>query len=92
HPWLAARLYGAFREAKEISDRDLTDMRAPKIGLPWIAAHARATRDLMGDDFWPYGIEANRPTLELMTRYAHEQGLATRKLAVDELFVPLAEA
>lgn len=88
HPWLAHHLYEAFCEAKRISDRDLFDMRAPKIGLPWIAAHARTTRDLMGDDFWPYGIAANQRTLELTIRYAHEQGLATRKLAVDELFVP----
>ena len=42
----------------------------------------------MGEDFWPYGVEANRHTLEVMTRYSFEQGLAIRKLDVDELFAP----
>jgi 4,5-dihydroxyphthalate decarboxylase len=42
----------------------------------------------MGQDFWPYGIQANRHTLEVMTRYSFDQGLAVRKLDVDELFAP----
>ena len=40
----------------------------------------------MGQDFWPYGVEANRKTLETFLRYSHEQGLAGRTLAVDDLF------
>ena len=36
---------------------------------------------------WPYGIEANRPTLEAFLQYAHEQGVAMRRL-VEELFAP----
>ena len=42
----------------------------------------------MGDNFWPYGIEANRKELELVTRYTHEQGLAKRRVGVEELFHP----
>lgn len=89
NPWLPGRLYEAFSEAKRLSDVDLFELRAPKIGLPWIASHARDTADVMGADFWSYGLEANRPTLELMTRYAYEQGLAVRKQGVEELFAPL---
>src|SRR6185436_11107449 len=43
---------------------------------------------LAGDDFWPYGIEPNRPTLEAFFQYAHEQGVAKRKLSMDEVFAP----
>jgi 4,5-dihydroxyphthalate decarboxylase len=42
----------------------------------------------MGEDFWPYGIEKNRPTLEAVTRWSFEQRLSPRKLAVEELFAP----
>jgi 4,5-dihydroxyphthalate decarboxylase len=42
----------------------------------------------MGRDFWPYGIEPNRKVLETMCQYAHEQGLAPRRVAVEELFAP----
>jgi hypothetical protein len=31
----------------------------------------------MGPDFWSYGIDNNRHTLETMARYSFEQGLAT---------------
>lgn len=40
----------------------------------------------MGDNFYSYGIEANRETLEALFRYSHEQGLSSRKLTVEELF------
>jgi 4,5-dihydroxyphthalate decarboxylase len=88
-PWLAANIYRAFLEAKQLSMIDLFELRALKIGLPWIVSHASQTRDLMGEDFWPYGIDANRHTLEVMTRYSYEQGLAPRKLSLDELFAPM---
>ena len=56
--------------------------------LPWAAQELEATRDLMGDNFFPYGIEANRTALETLFRYSHEQGLASRRLSIEELFLP----
>ena len=35
----------------------------------------------------PYGIDANRPAIELLLRYAAEQGLIPRAYTVEELFV-----
>ncbi len=50
----------------------------------------------MGDNYWRYGLEANRKELELVMRYTYEQGLAKRQLSVEEVFHPstlkLAEA
>jgi 4,5-dihydroxyphthalate decarboxylase len=87
-PWLPMSLMKAFGEAKRIADDDLFEVTALKIGLPWIGDEAKRTRALMGDDFWPYGVDANRKTLETMARYSHRQGLATRLLSVDEMFAP----
>ncbi len=42
----------------------------------------------MGENFWPYGVKANRKELELVMRYTHEQGLAKRLLRVEEIFHP----
>ena len=39
-----------------------------------------------GGNLFPYGIEANRPTLELFLRYAHEQGIAHRLAKPEEIF------
>ncbi len=86
HPWLPASVMKAFSEAKSIADADLREVVALKIGLPWLAAEVEATQAIMGRDFWSYGVEANRTTLEAMARYSFEQGLAVRKLAVEEMF------
>jgi 4,5-dihydroxyphthalate decarboxylase len=88
HPWLAASLYKAFVQAKRLADAEFAEVTALKIGLPWLTAEFDATREVMGNDFWPYGVEPNRKTLELMARYSHEQGLAVRPVAVEEMFAP----
>jgi 4,5-dihydroxyphthalate decarboxylase len=54
--------------------------------LPWYGQELEDVRELMGDNFWPYGIEANRRTLEALSRYSYEQGLAKRELRIEELF------
>jgi 4,5-dihydroxyphthalate decarboxylase len=84
--WLAASVYKAFLQAKRLADADLAEAPALKIGLPWVTAELEATRALMGADFWPYGVAANRNTLATMARYSYEQGLAVRLLAVEDMF------
>jgi 4,5-dihydroxyphthalate decarboxylase len=42
----------------------------------------------MGENFWPYGIAPNRKALEALFQYSYEQGLASRKLTIEELFHP----
>jgi 4,5-dihydroxyphthalate decarboxylase len=56
--------------------------------LPWLPAHLQETRAEMGDDFWPYGVPRNRDVLATFLRYSHEQGLAPRLLAPEDLFAP----
>lgn len=41
----------------------------------------------LADDTVPYGLAANRPAIELLMRYAAEQGLIPRAYRVEELFV-----
>jgi 4,5-dihydroxyphthalate decarboxylase len=88
HPWLANSVYEAFVRAKQRALDLLEDVAALKVMLPWLPAHLEETKAIMGPDFWPYGVEENRPTLEAMVHYAHKHGTASRKLAIEELFVP----
>jgi len=46
------------------------------------------TRHLMGWNFYTYGIAENRGTLETPFDYAHRQGLASKHLTIDEVFLP----
>ena len=43
-------------------------------------------RTLMGDDYWPYGVEPNRKALENFLKHHHAQGLSSRPLRVEEMF------
>jgi 4,5-dihydroxyphthalate decarboxylase len=86
NPWVAVTLFKAFEEAKAFALEDLIQTSALPISLPFLVDHAYETVDLMGDDFWPYGLESNRHTLETFARYMHEQGLTLERLSVDALF------
>jgi 4,5-dihydroxyphthalate decarboxylase len=39
-------------------------------------------------DRWAYGVACNRAALEMLSRYAFEQGITSRQLQLNELFVP----
>ncbi len=86
HPWLCASLYKAFREAKRLAIADLEKIGSLALSLPWVGAELEATRALLGDDFWPYGVSENAKDIETLIRYSHEQGLTERRLSVEELF------
>lgn len=88
NPWLPASLMKAFTAAKALSEADLREQVSLRIGLPWAAAEYAETQRAMGTDFWSYGVEPNRKTLEAMARYSFEQHLAVRLVGVDEMFAP----
>ena len=90
HPWVAQSLYKAFLQAKQEAYEDLFETAALKFMLPWLIRNAEDTRELMGEDFWSYGLEPNAHGLATFLRYSHEQGLAKRLLTPQELFVPEA--
>jgi 4,5-dihydroxyphthalate decarboxylase len=86
--WIAMNLFKAFDEARRESMQRLVEIGLSHVPMPWLAEHARRWRALAGEDFWPYGIAPNRPTLEAFVQYAHEQGITARRLKVEELFAP----
>lgn len=86
HPWIAMNLFKAFEEAKRRSLARVQEVTAPRVPIPWCFDYAAQAKDLFGEDFWPYGVEANRVTLDAFLQFAHEQGVCHRRLAVEELF------
>src|SRR5262249_10901106 len=88
HPWLPAAVLKAFDQSKNKALEQLTDVAAPKVTLPFIEEKLAATRELMGEDFWPYGVEPNRKALEAFLRHHHSQGISPRVVKVEELFHP----
>jgi 4,5-dihydroxyphthalate decarboxylase len=88
NPWLPQAVFNAYAEAKKMMYGALQKLGWATISLPWVGQEIEETRKLMGENFWPYGIEPNRKALEALFQYSHEQGLASRKLTVEELFHP----
>ncbi len=85
HPWLALNLYSAFAAARaEVVNRARVGLRAfDELGMV-----DQATRDALARDPMIYGVKANRPVLETISQYVHEQGLTARRVALEELFAP----
>jgi len=85
NPWLPQAVFDAYSQAKK---RRYEAMRMGWVmeTLPWFGQELDETRRLMGDNFWPYGIAANKTALNALFRYSHEQGLASRRLTIEELF------
>jgi 4,5-dihydroxyphthalate decarboxylase len=92
HPELPRALYAAFCEAKRLALRELEIESAPRTMLPWAAAHLLETRRTLGDDYWSYGLRANRRTLETQIGFSRQQHLIARDVPVEELFVELDES
>ena len=89
YPWVAQSLYKAFEQAKQLCyDRFAYEPLAHLITMAWATDELERERALMGEDFWPYGFEANRQTVATLCQYVHEQGLAPRAPTPEELFAP----
>jgi len=86
HPWLAMNLYKAFEEAKQRSIARLSDITASHAPFAWLGPYTERMKRLFGEDFWPYGLEKNRITLQAFVDFAYEQGVCHRRLELEELF------
>ena len=86
NPWLAKAVFEAYSEAKF---NDYEYMR--KVGwvmdsLPWYGQEFNETRELMGNNFYPYGLKASKASFEAAFRYTYEQGLSNRLVTLEEMF------
>jgi 4,5-dihydroxyphthalate decarboxylase len=86
HPWVARSIYNAFCNARDLAVNGLYDTDALRISLPWLISHVEETWQVMGKDFWSYGLESNRPTWEAVGQYVYEQGFSPRAVKPEELF------
>lgn len=87
-PWVALSLYKAFCAAKERSYRLLMEAGSPKASFAWLQPMIEEEQKIFGPDWYSYGVEANRPTLEALLQYTQEHGLSDRRLEIEELFAP----
>lgn len=85
HPWIALNLYHAFVAAKEDAERQLAQTLVPYFETGMLDGNARLG---LAQEPKPYGMKACRKVIETISQYVHEQGLAPRQVAIEEIFAP----
>ena len=87
---LLRAVYDGFCRAKdgmiEQYEKGLTFMQVANMA-PWFAYLIERNRALMGRDWWPYGVSANRAAIDAVLRYHHEQGLTRQRFTCEDIFV-----
>ena len=86
NPWVARNLYKAFEEAKARSLARAAEATASRFPIPWGVYYFERAQQLFGPDPFPYGVEANRVTLDAFADFAFAQGVAHRRVELSELF------
>jgi 4,5-dihydroxyphthalate decarboxylase len=88
NPWVALSLYKALCRAKDYTYRWIMEGGSAKVTSAWLVPLLEEEQAIIGKDWFPYGIEKNRASLDALLQYLHEQGLTSRRVAIEELFVP----
>lgn len=88
HPWLPGAVFKAFNQSKAYALEQLSDTSATKVTMPFVEEMLKAARETLGEDYWSYGVQANRRTLDTFVRHHHGQGLSDRLVSVEEIFHP----
>jgi len=90
YPWVPINLFHAFNKSKQLAMARMVNPRI--VPLAWYMEAWEEQQQILGPDPWEYGMtEGNRDQLERLTAYSHEQGMASRKLDVDELFLDVGQ-
>ncbi len=91
NPGLAKAIYKGFCDAKEAAAKDYEHGHIfNNMGtmFPWFSHLIEEDRAVLGKDWWPYGIDANRTAIEAILRYHYEQGITNRLFTIEDIFVP----
>lgn len=83
HPWAVLNLYDAFDAARKRVAATLERLLEPFVETGVLDAQAQKA---LRADVTPFGLKAARNELETVSRYLFEDGLAPRRVAVEELF------
>ncbi|MCZ4341190.1 ABC transporter substrate-binding protein [Sphingomonadaceae bacterium G21617-S1] len=90
HPWVVANLYHAFEQSKAMAMKRIRNPRI--IPLAWYQEAWEEQEALLGPDPWEYGLTPrNRKNLDTMVGYSHAQGLISRNIPLDELFLDVSQ-
>jgi 4,5-dihydroxyphthalate decarboxylase len=86
YPWVAFNLYKAFLASKQYWQERFAE--SIPTGLVFGREYLKMTREVFGEDVYPYGIKDNRDMIQTIVDFSHEQGLTPEKLKIEDIFAP----
>ncbi|NNF24868.1 MAG: ABC transporter substrate-binding protein [Rhodobacteraceae bacterium] len=86
HPWAARNLYSAFDTSRRRSVERILDPAVSRYPVAWLPIYARKMQQVFGEELFPFGVEANRKTWEMMGLYTYQQGIAHRQFTPEDIF------
>jgi 4,5-dihydroxyphthalate decarboxylase len=89
HPWVAESIFKACEAAKRWCVEQIRFSGALRYMMPWLMDEIEEMDKLFGANPWPYGVEANRTTLEFLAQLLVEQYFTAEKPEVDKIFAPI---
>jgi 4,5-dihydroxyphthalate decarboxylase len=90
-PALAAALFEGFCKSKDLAVKQIEMgliFNNLAVMVPWFTDLIQEDRRLMSEDWWPYGLAANRKAVDTFLRYHFEQGISSRLLTCEDIIVP----
>ena len=88
HPFVASSLYNAMIESKRRQLETMHDTGELPYMVPWLFDEVDEIDEVFGGDPFPYGIEPNRPSVEALIGWLHDQGMIPERIPIESLFVP----
>ena len=85
-PWVAQSLLDAFKRARRYHLNWME--QPPNLTFAWARELLLEEREFFGRSQWEDGFGANQQQVELMCRYANEQGMTAQMVDPKSLFVP----
>lgn len=86
NPWLPKAVFQAYSKAKALDYEYMRRWGWVTDSLPWYGQELNETQQLMGSNFYPYGLEACKAAYETAIRFVNEQGLSKRRVSLEEMF------
>jgi 4,5-dihydroxyphthalate decarboxylase len=90
YPWVPVNMFKALNAAKAVAMKRMINPRI--VPLAWYREAWEEQEAILGTDPWEYGdTEGNRANMGALAGYSHEQGLISRPLSFENLFLDVSE-
>lgn len=86
NPTAPLALLKAFRAARDVAFNRVIGSDPEYLIMSWASAAIDEQRAVMGDNYWSYNVADNRPSLDAVALFSHQQGLTPYKVDYEQFF------